>query len=479
MIEILLSATAIAIHAGAVLSLLLYERRQPSATLAWVLALIFLPFVGLFLFFLVGRPASRRIAGRYAEVVERVEKALEAHAFRAKATGREPTDLDPREDSLLRLTQRLSSTPSSHCNHTEMLVDGRATYTSMAEAVAGARHHVHVEFYIIQPDETGQRMRELLVEKAEQGVQVRVLCDAVGSGNLPADFWAALHAAGGQSGWFRPVAKILTRLPFRDRIDFRNHRKIVITDGRIGFTGGINVGKEYLGLDPALGEWRDTHVRIEGPAVLGLQKVFVEDWLAATDELLADESLFPDPDDDCGTDHVQVVDSGPDRVWSPIEQAFAHAFALSRDRLWITSPYFVPSVPVESALTAAALRGVDVRLLVPLRPDKGFVMMAAESYFPNLLRAGVKIFQYERGFVHAKTLVVDDWLATIGSANMDIRSFHLNYELDAFLFGEEPASQLAEQFERDLASARPLTAVSSKIHRRLLRAGARMLSPLL
>ncbi|MCA9542542.1 MAG: cardiolipin synthase, partial [Myxococcales bacterium] len=210
---------------------------------------------------------------------------------------------------------------------------------------------------------------------------------------------------------------------------------------------------EYLGLDPSIGRWRDTHVQLEGPAVLALQKVFAEDWLHATGELLQDPGYYPNFEPAPGDCIVQVLDSGPDRRWSPIAYYQNHMFALARERLWITSPYFIPSPSLEEALVSAALRGVDVRLLVPAKSDHRLVTLASSSYYPNLIEAGIRIFEYERGFVHAKTTVVDDWVASVGSANMDLRSFHLNFELNAFVYGEAFVRDLAEQFERDLEHA--------------------------
>lgn len=478
MILTLASVVAVLVHGAAVLSLLLHERRAPTATLAWMLALLLVPFVGVVVWLVFGRTSAKRVAERYADVTTRVERALEPHAVRSKIAGEAEARIEPRTEGLLRLTAKLASAPASHGNRTELLIDGRATYEALAEAIGAATDHVHVEFYIVRDDVTGQLLRDLLVAVARSGVEVRVVVDGLGSAHLPWDFWQPLVDAGGHAAFFRPVGPILARLPMRDRVDFRNHRKLVVVDGRVGFTGGINVGREYLGLDPAMGNWRDTHVRIDGPAVLALQKVFAEDWLHATDELLCEPRYFPDPVE-AGDDHVQIVDSGPDRSWSPIERAFTFAFAHAHERIWITSPYFVPSQPVEDALASAALRGVDVRVLVPLRSDSRLVTYAARSYFPSLLEAGVRVFEYRRGFVHAKTTVVDDWVASVGSANMDVRSFHLNYELDAFVLGGPITARLAEEFERDLDHAEELTEPRSGIVPRLLQATARLLSPLL
>lgn len=483
MVEAVLSVAILLVHGLAISGLLLSQRRQPSATVAWLFALIFLPGVGLVVYLLIGTTRFKRIAKRSARAASRLETVLEKYGVHPKLEGATGEDLEERTYGLLRLGERLSSTPASRGNRAEILTDGAAAYLSMREAMEAARDHVHVEFYIIQPDRVGRALRDLLAEKARAGVQVRILCDAVGSSRLPADFWASVVEAGGEAAVFRPVLKILLRLRRPGRVDFRNHRKIVVVDGRVGFTGGINVGREYLGLDTGMGRWRDTHVRISGPAVLSLQKAFVQDWLTATEDLIDDERYFPDPTPEKSNRCiVQIVDSGPDRPWSPILYVYTQAIAIAQERVWIASPYFIPGATLENALITAALRGVDVRLLLPRRSDSAIVTLASRSYYSRLLEAGVRIFQYERGFMHAKTMVVDDWLGMVGSANMDLRSFHLNFELNAFVYGKEVAGQLADQFLADLDNATERTLEAQKkvsYAKRLVCAGARLLSPLL
>ncbi|MHC4339720.1 MAG: cardiolipin synthase [Planctomycetota bacterium] len=481
--DVLFTLVAVSIHGFAVLTVLATDRRNPSATLAWLLTVLFLPFVGVVLYAILGWTRARRIEKGNVGVAERVGAVLQKYNVIERLEGRADTVLHGQAESLLRLGRGLSSTPPSRGNHAEMLVDAAAFYESGVAAMDAAKDHLHVQFYIIQPDETGEGLREHLVAKAKEGVEVRVLVDGIGSMKLPSDFWEPLIQAGGEAAIYRPVGRFLRRFRRRDRVDFRNHRKIVVVDGRVGFTGGINIGREYLGLDPEMGQWRDTHIRIVGPAVFGLQKTFAEDWLAATGKLLDDPRYFPDPDRSDGRECViQIVDSGPDRKWSPIAHIFSHSFALARDRIWITNPYFIPSLPIENSLISAALRGVDVRLLVPAKSDSIIVNLASQSYFPRLLDAGVRIFRYERGFVHAKTMVTDAWLATIGSANMDMRSFNLNYELNAFVLDKRFSNGVAEQFLSDLDQANEFTAEEEaqvgRI-RRFARSVARLFSPLL
>ncbi len=468
----------------------LLERRDPAATLAWILSVMLLPVVGVLLYLFFGLRTKRRRTKTSERSAARVDEALVAQGLTPAVF--QPQPVAGRAKSLTKLAENASGIRASQNNRATILHNAANTYRALVDAIHAAKHHIHVEFYIIQPDETGQALRELLVARAAEGVEVRVLCDAVGSWSLPADFWAPLEAHGGEFAYFSPV-RLLARFRRRDRINYRNHRKIVVVDGQVGFTGGINVGREYLGLDPDVGEWRDTHVRIDGPAVLALQEVFVEDWLVATDRLLDHSAYFPTgtlspstaqaetpaTDDDA---IVQIVASGPDRPWSLIHRLYFQAITEARDRVWITSPYFIPDRIIQEALVTASLRGVDVRLLVPKRTDNWLVDLASRSYYAELLEAGVAVWEYDRGFVHAKTLVVDDWFGTIGSANMDNRSFHINYELNAFVYGAAFCAELAGQFEGDLDGASPVSAdweLKQSYGRRILYSTAGLLSPLL
>lgn len=483
MVSIIITILTIVVHISVITSLLIFERRHPSATLAWLLTCIFLPGLGIALYLIIGRTRAKRVAKRCEKAAKKIDRILKRFDIRDKLRLTHDRKIDHRTQTLLKLGDGLSTTPSSRGNQVQMLVNADQAYTSMLDAIENAQHHVHVEFYIIRPDDTGIALRDILVKVAKRGVEVKVLVDAIGSSSLGRNFWTPLIEAGGKAERFPPCLNILRWLMRRDRIDFRNHRKIVVVDGAIGFTGGINIGKEYLGLDPDMGNWRDSHLAIKGPAALSLQEVFAEDWYTATQELLEDEAYYPEPDaNPAGDLVVQIIDSGPDRNWSPIEHVYMQAFALAESRIWIASPYFVPSAVIEESLITANLRGVDVRILVPRKPDHKIVAWAARSYFPRLLEAGAKIYEYGHGFLHAKTLLIDQWVGTIGSANMDMRSFHLNFELNAFVYGPEFAETLAAQFQQDLSHASPVTLEylqNLPYRRRLLYATARLLSPIL
>lgn len=472
-------ATAAA-HLSVIFGFLLTERRSPTATLAWLLVLLFLPLLGLFVYFVLGATKASRMRQQSEIVAERLDQVLQRHGVTERLrTEGAFRDIDHRTEALVALGKSVTSLPASSGNRCAILDSAKETYADILERIDAATDHIHVEYYIIQPDEVGRALRDHLARRAAEGVEVRVLCDAVGSNKLPRGFWGPLEDAGGQVAVFNPIR---IRFRRRDRVDFRNHRKIVVFDGRVGLTGGINVGREYLGLDPSIGTWRDSHIRVEGPAVLGLQQTFAEDWLMTTGELLDDLRYYPRFPERCGEQIIDIVDSGPDRKWASVHQIFFQSIAMARTRVLVTSPYFVPDPVIEEALVAAALRGVDVRLLVPARSDIQLITHASRSYYPRLLDAGIRIFEYERGFVHAKTLVVDDWVGTIGSANMDIRSFKLNFEVNAIVYGADFTRELARHFQRDLADSREVTAEAvARIGygTRLVQSFARLLSPLL
>jgi cardiolipin synthase len=461
---------------------LLLERRQPAATLAWIFAVLFLPLLGVLLYFWLGMKRVVIHSRRSSEAADKVQGAIAAYQLTGYRTGAGGLGYGPHVATLVRLGEALVG-PATRGNRCRLLINGAATYRAIIQAIQAAEDHLHLESYIIQPDDTGTKLRDRLTARAQEGIRVRVLYDAVGSAGLPRDFWAPLLEAGGQALAWSPVGP-WNRLRSRDRIDFRNHRKNIIVDGKVGFTGGINVGREYLGLDPEIGHWRDTHVRIEGPAVHSLQRIFAEDWFREAGELLGEARYFPQPTEAPPAEEaiVQILDSGPNRSWAPIHRVYNQAIALATERVWITSPYFVPDAVIEEALTTAALRGVDVRLLLPAKSDVALVSIASRAYYGQLLDAGVRIFEYARGFVHAKTLVVDDWLATVGSANMDIRSFHLNYELNALVLGRDFNVEVRQSFLDDLSFAREIerSAVASESYpKRIVQAVARLLSPLL
>jgi cardiolipin synthase len=449
---------------------ILLQRRSPAATIAWLLVLVLLPGVGLVLYRIVGplRLVRKRLQRRVGRRL--VDDAVKAMASLQAANAAEL--------QVARVPIAMREAPPLHADAVDLYVDGVSAYAALLEAIAAARHHVHLEYYIYEPDQIGTRVRDLLIEKARAGVKVRLLVDGAGSARLRERFLRPLRAAGAEVAWFNPVSLrwIRTR-----RADFRSHRKIVVCDGAVAFTGGMNIA-DAQSADLASEYWRDTHLRITGAAVLPIQRVFLEDWLFATTELAPQTpELFPMPTG-VGRHVAQIVASGPDHEGFPIHDTFFTVITRAVQRLWLTTPYFVPGEAIVTALCTAAMRGVDVRLIIPVRSDSRLIDLAARSYVPDLLAGGVKVYEYLPRFVHAKTIVVDDDLAVVGTANLDTRSFRLNFELAVLLYDEPLTARLAAAFETDLAQSRPIAPVplaQQKLVRRLGEASARLLSPLL
>lgn len=450
--------------------IIVLQRRSAVATLAWLLVLAFLPVIGLIVYRLIGplrlkRKRVRRRVGRAAvEVATGAMKRIRAIAS---------------EDLQVALVPiNMGEAPPLYADAVELHLDGATAYASLFAAIRAAERHVHLEYYIWEPDQIGTRLRDLLVEKARAGVKVRMLIDATGSADLGRRFCRPLLEAGVEVARFNPISLRWIR---SRRIDFRNHRKIVVCDGKVGFTGGMNITDFHTSeLSPVY--WRDTHVRIEGAAVWPLQRIFIEDWHFATEEApLEGAELFP-PGGKERKHIAQIVASGPDHDHLSIHRTFFTAITRATSRLWITTPYFVPDEATMAALCTAALRRLDVRVLIPKRGDSRLVDLAARSYVPELLASGVKVYEYLPRFIHSKTLVIDDDLAIVGTANLDNRSFQLNFEVVALLYDEDVTAQLAKAFEVDLTESRRITAedlASKSLPRRLGEASARLLSPLL
>jgi cardiolipin synthase len=446
---------------------LLLQKRSPIATLAWILALGMLPVVGLILYFFVGprRVHKNRLRKLRARLRVRAAAPAPSHAH-------DPHEV--RSTQLLKLGTRMEGSPASSCDDLTVLVNGVATYAAIEEAIRAARHHVHLEYYIFEADQSGTRLRDLLIERARQGIEVRLLVDAVGSGKASDRFFRPLRDAGGKVARFNRVtlARLRPRL-----LNFRTHRKIVVGDGAVGFTGGINITDTQNEAVLGARAFRDTHLRLVGAAVRWLQLVFLEDWHYATGHAPMEAIYFPDPPR--GARCVQIVASGPDHDWEAIRNMYFAAIASAEERVLVTTPYFVPDEPILAALVTAALRGVDVRVMVPRRSDSWLVTIAGRSYFDDLIRAGVHVYEYLPGMLHAKTLVVDRDFAAIGTANMDNRSFRLNFEVSAIAHDEAVATRLAEIFEEDARRARVVQRRHEALPARLAEAGARLLSPLL
>jgi cardiolipin synthase len=445
------------------------ERRSPVATLAWILTLAWLPAVGILVYYFLGprRLLRRRI--KRARSAKLVESALEAI---------EDETHDVSRAELARLVVGAGEAPPLRAERVDLYTEGAECFEALLRDIAEAKHHVHLSYYIWYPDRVGTRFRDALVAKAKEGVEVRLLLDWIGAYSTTQRFLRPLEQAGAKVAWFNPVS--LTRLRPR-YANFRTHRKIVVCDGQVGYTGGMNVSDEQSSATSGAKAWRDTHVRIEGGAVRALQRVFVEDWHYATDEMPNGPEYLRRARSK-GEELVQIAASGPDDEVYAIHKLVFAAIASAHQRVLITTPYFVPDEPIVSALVTTAMRGVEVRLMVPAAGDSMLVDLAARSYFPELLKAGVHIYEYLPRFIHAKTIVVDRDLSIVGSANLDNRSFRLNFEVCAAIYGTEVAARLTAIFEDDLTECRevkPKQLAREPLVQRLGESTARLFSPML
>ena len=462
----------------AVLSIwIVLQKREPVSTLSWILALAALPFVGFVIYYFLGPQRLRK------QRMRRLRNQAGIHANADFARLRDVAEAAPPElRQMAELGEASCGIPVSSAVRVDFLSGGARTFDAIFAAVRQARHHVHLEYYIFSDDKIGTALSELLIERARAGVKVRLLIDALGGKRLGSPFMSRMRDAGVKVLLFHDT-RVGRRL--RPVTNYRTHRKIVVCDGRVGFTGGVNITDEEDKRTRS-DAYHDAHLRIEGSAVRWLQTTFLEDWIYAAGDDSPEarevretlERLLAKVD--AGTIPVQIVSSGPDTPLEPIHRMTVAAINGATGRVWLTTPYFVPTESALMALTSAALRGADVRVLVPRRSDSFFVTLAARSYYDDLLAAGVKVWEYEARMLHSKTLVVDDDCAIIGTANFDNRSFRLNFEVCAVVYGNTLAESLAAQFEIDLKSSRQV--VDDRKRRFLPRLGealARVFSPLL
>ena len=453
---------------------IILQRKSPVSTLAWIMVLNLMPVVGLLVYAYFGPQRIKRQRLKRWHKRAALMSREDVSALRA-----ERPDVPAWAVQHARLIEEASGLPMSSAQSVDVLASGGATLDALLREIDGARGHIHLEYYIFEPDETGSRLLQALIAKARAGVKVRLLVDAIGSPKLLSRRHRRLldefRAAGGEFAVFHPAR--LDRL--RPLVNLRTHRKIVVIDGHTGFVGGINVTddeNEHIRPDHA---YRDTHLLIRGGAVRWLQYVFLRDWHYAEGRPPApDEDLLPEQAP--GALPVQIVTSGPDSDTEAIHRAMIDALNMARERVWLATPYFVPTESALTALTNAALRGVQVKLMVPEKSDSRVVTAAARSYFKDLQDAGVLVFEYHDRMLHAKTLVVDTLYGSVGSANFDNRSFRLNFEVMAVVMDRAFNQRLAEMFDDDLSHCKlvPLDRRAPP-WQQLFEAVARLASPLL
>lgn len=434
----------------------IYDTQSISKTLAYLLLVVFIPFLGFIFYFSFGiNYRKRKIYSKKIFDNIELERTLEkqvrqgwAGIFedRIKTVGK--------FEKLANLVLNRSLSPITENNNVELLLNGENKFPQVLEALKSAKNHIHLEYYIFDADVIGRRIIDLLIEKANEGVEVRVIYDDFGSRDIRKKEVARLRNAGVEAFPFYKIKLIA----LANRLNYRNHRKIIVVDGQVGFVGGINISDKYINEDGGKNPlfWRDTHLKIEGPAVKTLQYIFLGDWnYCSGEQLRPDDQFFPEFDDFISDSNkiVQIVASGPDSDTPLIMQSLFQAINLAKEEILITTPYFIPGESLKDCLLIAASSGVKVKLLLPGISDSRLVNFAARSYFNRLLNAGAEIYLYQKGFVHAKTLVVDKQLAVVGTANMDIRSFDLNFEVNALVYDWEIAEQLTQTFYEDIADA--------------------------
>ncbi len=455
------------------ITVILLENRNPVKSLSWILVLILLPGIGLIFYIALGQDYRKKKLISEQSIQHLKERPVDSFDIGKLDT----SYMDNNQINLIKMLYNNSGAVGYAFNKIDILHEGPTTFDSFFEAIRNAKDHIHIEFFIFENDYISNKMRELLIQKAKEGVRVRMIYDYWGSFRLAisAKYIKSLKDAG---VYVYPFLPLKLRIG-RSKINYRNHRKIVVVDGKVGFTGGINVADRYY-KGNYLGVWRDTVVRIEGSAVHGLQMQFLLDWYFVDQKLITAEKYFPLPQKH-HQNLIQIVPSGPDTDWEAILQGITSAIMSATQYVYIHSPYFIPPELILGAMQMAALSGIDVRLMIPERSDSRFTDASTYSYMGQILEAGVKVLRYKDGFLHSKAIVIDDFISIIGSCNMDERSFTQNFEMNAFIYESQTALNLRNLFMRDMNKCEVLTLEKwndRKRWQKLKESVARLFSPL-
>lgn len=450
-IFILIFAIVLIINVTCSFSIIFIERKEPSTTWAWLLVLLILPGIGFIFYLLFGQNFSRERLFKEKKKLDK-EKRKEVLGQIEK----EYKDLDENNNfvDLIKMNYNNSGSKLMLNNEIDLYFDGKDKFKQLIYDLEHAEKYIHIQYYIIRKDKLGRKIISILEKKVKEGVQVRFLVDSMGGYTLTKRFLKNFINNGGKFEIFFPG--ILPHV--NTRINYRNHRKIVIIDGKYGYTGGFNVGDEYISEDKKIGYWRDTHIRIQGEAVNPLNDRFLMDWCYASGEEIEHFSDFylQEPYT-LGDKAIQIVTSGPDHNEEYIKNALFKLINNTKEKIYIETPYFVLDESMLESIKISAMSGVDVRIVIPKKPDHIFMKWIAYSYLEELLEAGVKVYAYNKGFIHAKTMVSDGYVSTVGTANMDIRSFSLNFEVNAFIYNKEVADKLERQFMIDIEDSDQIT----------------------
>lgn len=477
----ILTATIFVLNVFLAITLVFLERRDASSTWAWILVLFFIPIFGFFIYLLLGRRLRKKTLFKWEGRTRVGIESLIAHQMNAlhdkEFQFKDPNALEYKD--LIYLHLRNNGAVLTQDNAIQVFNDGREKFDSLIADIEHAKNHIHIQYYIFRLDELGNRILDALIAKAKQGVKVRLLYDDMGSRSLRKRHFKKFIEAGGEVETFFPSIWPL----INPRLNYRNHRKIVVIDGRVGYIGGFNVGDEYIGLSRKFGYWRDTHLRLEGSALHPLQTRFILDWnqASARHDIVYDEILFPVIPEK-GDTTMQIVSSGPDEEWEQIKDGYLKLINLAKDYIYIQTPYFIPDASFYDAIRIATLSGIDVRIMIPNKPDHPFVYWATYSYAGQLLRAGARVYIYDNGFLHTKMIVADNKASTVGTANIDVRSFKLNFEVNAFIYDEKVSTELAGLFHQDIELSTELTYAAYLERTRMIKTKesiARLLAPIL
>lgn len=457
------------------------ERKDIGSTWAWLLVLSFIPVLGFVLYLLFAQDFRKiRLFHwddfkklRYEKTLLTQMGSIQSSRFQFK------NEVAKKYDDLIYMHLNENHALFTEDNEIDIFTVGKDKFERLFQDIREAQESVHVQYYIFRRDNLGKEFLDLLTEKARQGIKVRLLYDELGSRQLTKGFFKEFFAAGGEAEAFFPSKLHLINL----RINYRNHRKLVIIDGQIGYVGGFNVGDEYLGAKKKFGYWRDTHLRVQGSAVYAMQIRFILDWSQASqhNEITYEPSLFPAVET---KDQVamQIVTSGPDSRLEHIKNGYIKMIMSAKHSIYIQTPYFVPDPSVFDALRIASLSGVEVNIMIPDKPDHPFIYWATLSHIGEMLQLGVNVYLYKKGFIHAKTIVVDNEISSVGTANMDYRSFRLNFEVNAFIYHEATAKKLRDIFLEDVKDSILLTEEDYEQRPRLVRMKesiSRLISPIL
>jgi len=464
------------------------ERRNPVVTWAWLMVIFLVPYFGFIFYLLIGIEGRkyRTFAGKYRQNQEWLAqvraKNLPGLAFmHSPCIDRHIASFKEKHISdLLHLNHVSGGGYLTQNNHIDILTDGDTKFSHLIDDIKNAENFIHIQYYIFRNDNLGREIVAALAEKAAQGVEVCLLLDGMGNFTTSKRIFKPLVAAGGQLGIFLPPH-------FFFRGNFQNHRKICVIDGKIGYIGGFNIGDEYLGKVPRFGPWRDLHIRIYGDAAKELGLHFIMDWnfISTKRPIEASEMYFPVIDErsiDQDGCLVQIVSGGPDTKWPNIYNGLSKMISEANRRIYIQTPYFAPDDNIFESLKIAALSGIDVRIIIPANPDHPFVKWCSMSYLGELLKAGVKCYQYTEGFIHSKMMMIDDLVTSVGTTNMDIRSFKLNFEINAFIYDHNMTDLFLEQFYRDQKDSTEITMEAYQNRswwQKIKEAFSRLLSPLL